>query len=133
MHDYIESSAQVEEYLANVKRVLCEVTFDISNDFEILLSSIEGKPGYQNFETLSDLGYTSVDVRDVLLSLTTKDYHRTMIDNKEYSDSAFRVFGRQMNGKEVYIKIKIRKSETKQVFCISFHYASYPITKPFVV
>jgi len=130
---YIESIAKVEEFLAKVKQVLCADSFDIRTDLDVLLSPVSGTTGYRNAETLVELGFNNSDIRNVLLSLTAQDYSETLIDACDPTLPAFRVFGKDINKKEVYIKAKIRDRGNKQVFCISFHFSLYPISKPFVI
>ena len=133
MLGYTENNTQVEEFLTKLKSILCSDKFDINRDLEVLFSLTEGTPGFMNAQTLGDLGCTIADVRDTLLSLTVQDYSETMFDNRELTGPGFRVFGRSIKKKEVYIKVKIRKRENNDVFCISFHYSQYPISYPFKV
>ena len=133
MLGYTENNTQTEEFLTKLKSILCSGMFDINKDLEVLFSLTEGSPGFMNAQTLDDLGYTIVDVRDTLLSLTVQDYSETMFDSRELTGPGFRVFGRNIRNKEVYIKVKIRVRENHSVFCISFHYSQYPISYPFKV
>ena len=130
---YIESETQVEEFLAKVKSILCSNTFDINRDLNVQISPVAGSPGHKNFITLADLNYDITDVRNVLLSITVQDYSETLFDNKDVTTPLFRVFGKQLNNKEVYIKVKIRADANKQVFCISFHYAEDEMNKPYAI
>jgi len=130
---YIESESQVEEFLAKVKSVLCSNTFDITRDLVVQISPVAGSPGYKNFLTLADLNYDIADVRNVLLIITVQDYSETLFDTKDVTTPLFRVFGKHLNNKEVYIKIKIRDNTNKQVFCISFHYAEDEMNKPYAI
>jgi len=129
----IESSTQVEEYLMKLKAVLCSDQFDVYSDLEVQFSLIEGEPGFLNAQTLVDLGYSIIDVRNALLSLTVQDYSETMFDNRDITGPGFRVFGKSIDKKEIYIKVKIRKRANNEIFCISFHYSQYPIAYPFRV
>jgi len=130
---YTENNTQIEEFLTKLKSILCSDKFDINRDLEVLFSLTEGTAGFMNAQTLGDLGCTIADVRDTLLSLTVQDYSETMFDNRELTGPGFRVFGRNIKKKEVYIKVKVRKRENNDVFCISFHYSQYPISYPFKV
>ena len=58
------------------------------------------------------------------------DYSEGPIPNtlNDYGD--LWVFGRDIRGKEVYIKISIDK-ENNHTICISFHVAEYPMHYPF--
>ncbi|MDR2572706.1 MAG: hypothetical protein LBD23_20760 [Oscillospiraceae bacterium] len=128
---FTENNTHVEEFLSKLKSVLCSKKFDVNRDLDIQFSVIEGEPGYLNAQTLNDLGYTIIDVRSTLLSLKVQNYSETMFDKKDLTGPGFRVFGRIIDTKEVYIKVKIRKRDKNEVFCISFHYSQYPIAYPF--
>ncbi|MDL2302434.1 hypothetical protein LJC58_08780, partial [Lachnospiraceae bacterium OttesenSCG-928-D06] len=67
------------------------------------------------------------DLKNELIALTLTDYKENMRDNKRPDSSPFFVFGKCIGGREVYIKEKLR-NRTK-VFCISFHFARYPLKK----
>jgi len=128
-----EGITQVEEFLMKLKSLLCSDGFDINTNLEVQYSPFEDEPGFLNAQTLDDLNYTTSDVRNTLLSLTLQDYSETMFDNREFTAPRFRVFGKTIEKKEVYIKIKIRKRTNSDVFCISFHYSQYPMSYPFNV
>ena len=116
-----------------MKATLCSDEFELEKDLDILISYDENRPGYANAETLDDLGYGKADVRNTLLSITPQDYSETLPDIKDTTTPAFRVFGKCINKKEIYIKVKIRDKAHGQIFCVSFHYALHQVTKPFAI
>jgi len=75
--------------------------------------------------TMQTLEYDSKDVRNELLNLEATDYIENIKDDKHLSSPDFRVFGINVNGREVYIKEKLR--EEFSVFCVSFHFPQYPL------
>jgi len=128
---FIESLEQVEKYLANIRYILCSDNFDVEKDIDIILSTVAGTTGRKNFDTIGDLSYTKTDIKNALLSLTSSDYSETLPDIKDASAPLLYVFGKTVKDKELYIKVKIRNRTTRQVFCLSFHYAEYPTKKPY--
>ena len=80
--------------------------------------------------TLQDLEYDSSDIKRTLMELTAADYIESVRDNQKPGSPDFRVFGKEISGKEIYIKEKLRNND--EIFCISFHYARYPLKhKPY--
>ncbi len=51
----------------------------------------------------------------------------TFIDDKDNSLPPFFVFGITIKNGEVYIKAKIRDRKNCKVFCVSFHFARFPL------
>lgn len=75
--------------------------------------------------TLLDLEYDSEDVRRELSQLEISDYIENIVDDKDSKLPPFWVFGKVINAKEIYIKLKIKSP--KKIFCVSFHYAKYKL------
>lgn len=82
--------------------------------------------------TLLSLNFTSDDIKSELQALTAKEYIETITDNKGQNHPPFWVFGKAIQNREVYIKVKIRNRKTNKVFCVSFHFARHPFkTMPY--
>ena len=128
---YIESIEKVSEFLAKMKSVLCSESFDLDTDFDILTGNAEGTTSYKNTTAMLALNYDKKDVCNVLVSLTEKDYCETVPDRKDPALPPLYVFGSIIDTKEMYIKVKIRDRASKQVFCLSFHFAEFPIKHPY--
>lgn len=128
---YVESAGKVDEYLKELKRILCSENFDLDTDIDILFGVVEGSTGYKNAKTIQELGYNKSDIRNTLLSLTVNDYSETLPDTSNSNLPPLYVFNKMISVKEVYIKLKIRDREKQQVFCLSFHFAQYPMLKPY--
>ena len=41
------------------------------------------------------------------------------------------VFGKDIKGKQIYIKLKIKGEAAKKVLCVSFHYAKWKMEFPY--
>lgn len=80
-------------------------------------------------DTLADLEYNVMDVAEELKRLTISDYYETLLDNNDITLTPFFVFGRTIQNKQVYIKIKIKEFNGKYVFCLSFHFSEHRMEK----
>jgi hypothetical protein len=78
-----------------------------------------------------DLDYDTYDVVDRLKELTIEEYSETLIDRDDVNPPLLFVFGKNINSKQVYIKLKIKGQETKYVLCVSFHYAKEKMVFPY--
>ncbi len=88
-------------------------------------------PRPENIKSLAELGLTKRNQRDEILSLTPADYCEGPEMDKDKPGEIW-VFGKQIGGKEVYIKLKIAKAGKEKIAkCISFHPARYPLCFPF--
>jgi hypothetical protein len=84
----------------------------------------------KNTETILDLGYTKVQVKEILRRLEIKDYVDGPEEDSLYKISPMWTFGRWIDNKEVYIKITIGNFNDSPVL-ISFHFSEHPLTYPF--
>lgn len=84
-----------------------------------------------NKDALLELGLTKENVKDEILSLSVADYCKGPEIDKDIPGDIW-VFGKTIDGKEVYIKLKIVEEGGKKIAtCISFHPARYPLSFPF--
>lgn len=81
---------------------------------------------YSNMGTLIDLEFSMKDVIRVIKSLQLEDYCETLFDRQDEYPPLLYVFGKEISGKTIYIKLKIREIE-ERIICISFHYARMPM------
>ena len=80
---------------------------------------------YTTINTMADLEFDANDVCEELKAITVEDYAETMLDNRNVDAPPFFVFYRNIQTRDVYIKVKIRDRATGKVFCVSFHFARY--------
>lgn len=59
------------------------------------------------------------------------EYSETLIDKDNLEPPLLFVFGKNINAKQVYIKLKIKGNQEKLVLCVSFHYAEREMKFPF--
>lgn len=81
----------------------------------------------KNEEALKALGIIPKARDEIVRQLQPNDYVETL--PTEYFDEMW-VFGRDMDGTELYIKIALGKPNN-QTICISFHIAEHPISYAF--
>ncbi|MHB8789968.1 MAG: toxin [Desulfobulbaceae bacterium] len=87
-------------------------------------------PRHDTMATLSHLGITKRNLEELLLTLSVADYSCGPETDRGAGGDLW-VFGRQIRGYEVYIKLKVADvSGTKTAKCISFHIAKYPMAYP---
>lgn len=80
-----------------------------------------------------DLEYDSEDVANRLKELSISEYSETKIDKDDLVPPLLFVFGKVINHKLVYIKLKIKENATnkRRVLCVSFHYAQKEMNFPY--
>lgn len=85
----------------------------------------------KNMESLATLGLTKKNCREEILGLSMQDYCDGPKPDKDRPGEIWE-FGKLIEGKEVYIKLKIAPVEgVKLAKCISFHVAEGPLCFPF--
>jgi hypothetical protein len=132
----ISQKGDVILFIKNLKEVLMDPDFNISKDLDILLKKKTELPTdpYTTFNTIQELEFDRYDVMNQLLALDLSDYMETFIDDKDDTLPPFFAFGKVIKSREVYIKAKIRDKKTCKVFCVSFHFARFPlpVVRPYV-
>ncbi len=88
------------------------------------------KDRQKNQNSLLEMGLTARQRKDIILSLSVQDY---CAGPKEdiYEPGQFWVFGKHVDGEEVYIKLKISESSGEEyAVCFSFHKSEFPLSYP---
>lgn len=122
---------EVITFLEELKELLEEETFDADSDLILIKKKKPDDEEHSTPYTLLDLGYDTWDVTERLKELTVAEYSETKIDKDDLNPPLLFVFGKDINRKLVYVKLKIKESEKKRVLCVSFHYARDPMTFPY--
>jgi hypothetical protein len=87
-------------------------------------------PRLENKQALIELGLTAKNRYDEILSLAVSNYCEGPLEDRDRPGYVW-CFGKQLNEKEVYIKLKIAIVEgIKVAKCLSFHIAKYPLIYP---
>lgn len=120
----------VKAFLEDLKEVLGDEDFDIDKNL-LIIRSRKDEIEYSTNYTLVDLEYDSFDVVERLKELTVAEYSETLIDKDDDKPPLLFVFGKDINAKLVYIKLKIKGETDKKVLCLSFHYEKYDMKFPY--
>lgn len=104
--------------------------FDVNKDLDVILKkkNENSLDPYTTQNTLLKLDFDKNDIADTLKKLSVEEYIKTGKDRKDISSPEFYIFGKEVQGNLIYIKIKIRDKINHKVFCVSFHFARYPIS-----
>jgi hypothetical protein len=121
----------IEEFLLEMKEILCNPYFNIDRDFYFTEDREKDDPSDElsNKNTMLALNYDTSDIVRELKTLYVQEYTESMVDTVSKDLSFWHVFGRKIQNRDVYIKVRIkqRKNGTGFVFCISFHFARHII------
>ena len=109
---------QVEEFLKRLKEKI--------KVFDIIFRDDRGK----NLQTLAALEIAPTYRKQVVLNIEPEDYSEGPIVDTLNKMGEMWVFGKDVKGHEVYIKITLGFPNCSTI-CISFHLAEYPINYPF--
>lgn len=123
---------EVVAFLDELKLLLENADFDIDTDFKLIRKKKLGEEQkYSTPYTLLDLDYDTEDVVERLKELTVEEYSETKIDKDDLNPPLLFVFGKDINSKLVYVKLKIKGEQQRHVLCVSFHYAKEKMTFPY--
>lgn len=119
---------EVVAFLDELQILLGKEDFDIN----LIRKKKQGEDWkYSTPYTLLDLDYDTEDVVNRLKELTVEEYSETKIDKDDLNPPLLFVFGKDINGKLVYVKLKIKGDQQKYVLCVSFHYAKDKMAFPY--
>ena len=122
----------VTEFIKALREVLYDENFDIDKNLVVIRKSkSQEKEQFSTPYTLEDLDYDYFDVIDRLKELTIRDYSETKIDKDDDNPPLLFVFGKDINERMVYIKLKIKGEERRRGLCLSFHYAEKQMEFPY--
>ncbi len=118
----------VKRFLEELKSILAWEDFNIDRNL-LVIKSQKKKIQYSTPYTLLDLEYDAHDIVERLKELHIADYSETLVDRDDSKPPLLFVFGKEINGREVYIKLKIKPK--RKVLCLAFHYAEYEMKHPY--
>ena len=108
---------QVEEFLKRLKEKI--------KVFDIIFRDDRGK----NLQTLAALEIAPTYRKQVVMNIEPEDYSEGPIVDTLNKMGEMWVFGKDVKGHEVYIKITLGQPNSSTI-CISFHIAEHPMTYP---
>ena len=124
------SRKDIELFLEELQNILNSDTFDIDKNL-LIIKSKKDEIDFSTNYTILDLEYNSMDIVERLKELTISEYSETLNDRDDDNPPKLFVFGKDINGKLVYIKLKIKENVEKKILCLSFHYAKYDMKFPY--
>ena len=127
----LSKKREVYAFLEELKEILGNEDFNIDTDFTLIRKKKSDDEEHSTPYTLLDLDYDAWDVLDRLKELTIAEYSETKIDRDDLDPPSLFVFGKDINRKLVYVKLKIKGDQKRRVLCVSFHYARNPMTFPY--
>lgn len=122
---------EVTAFLKELQYLLKSSDFNINTDFILIRKNKQEDKEHSTPYTLVDLEYDTEDVVDRLKELTVGEYSETKIDRDDSEPPLLFVFGKRINGKLIYIKVKIKDNSKRIVLCVSFHYAKNKMMFPY--
>ena len=122
---------EVAAFLKELKMFLEKGDFNIDTDFILIRKNKKDDMEHSTPYTLLDLDYDIEDVVDRLKELTVEEYSETKIDKDDLDPPLLFVFGKNINRKLIYIKLKIKGDQKRHVLCVSFHYAKDKMKFPY--
>lgn len=124
------NSAEVEEYLSNVKKAVKEGRYEIERNANREANSML----FRNYLISEE------DAKKIIYNLTPMDFSEAVRNRKpQYADEILYIFGKEVKllerygdaEKEIELYIKFKKESNDYVIVISFHEAKYPVKKYF--
>ena len=108
---------QVEAFLKRLKEKI--------KVFDIVFRDDRGK----NLQTLATLEINTIVRKQIIMNIEPEDYVEGPIVDTLNKMGEMWVFGKDVKGHEVYIKITLGQPNNSTI-CISFHLAEHPMTYP---
>jgi hypothetical protein len=85
----------------------------------------------ENIDALAKLGLTKKNLKEEIMTLSVRDYCEGPVPDRDRPGDIW-VFGKQVGGEEIYIKLKIAQvGKEKVAKCLSFHEANFPLCYPY--
>ncbi len=113
-----------EELQKHVKEFLREFKALIYEEGLIIMDRVK------NRDSLLEMGLTAKQREEIVLSLSILEYSSGPIEDV-YKSGQYWIFGTQVDGVEIYIKLKIAEQHGEErAICFSFHKSEQPLKYP---
>jgi len=111
------------------EKQLWQVTLFLRLFKETAASQFVSAQRANTLSTVAHLGITLAQARECVLGLTEGNYYRGPITDKSLHGGEYWEFGVSVQGREVFIKIKV--DATNQIaVCFAFHFPDSPMVYP---
>ncbi|MDO4556719.1 MAG: hypothetical protein Q4B70_16515 [Lachnospiraceae bacterium] len=128
---FISKKKEVSVFLDELHSLLEKEGFDIDTDITLIRKKKNDDQKFSTPYTMLDLDYDTDDVVERLKELSIAEYSETKIDKDDLNPPLLFVFGKDINNKLVYVKLKIKGNQQKHILCVSFHYAKEGMEFPY--
>jgi hypothetical protein len=126
-HSWIASENEVNDFLLEARDIIGE---SLDNLFIQRERKDQGHDDeYTTIQTMAALDYDGENVGKEIMSLQHTEYVITASDRKRPSSPPFWIFEKVINSRSIYIKFKIKNNSL--VFCMSFHFAKWTLSRPY--
>ena len=106
----------VKNFLNELMTILNSQNFNEDNDL-IIIKSTKDDIQFSTRYLMLDLDYDTSDIVERLKELTLAEYSETLIDKDDSNPPSLFVFGKSIDNKLVYIKLKI-KGDTMSIISL---------------
>ena len=72
-----------------------------------------------------------LDDLKAIINNVSIDSNDDLIDKDDDKPPLLFVFGKDINNRQVYIKLKIKGENNRRILCLSFHYAKHKMKFPY--
>ena len=120
----------VKAFLDELRELLSSKDFNVEEDL-LIIKSNKSEVQYSTAYLMTEFEYDAEDIARQIAELTIHEYSQTLIDEDDDKPPLLYVFGKMLNGKLVYIKLKIKGDSHRKVLCLSFHFAKYDMDFPY--
>ena len=104
----------VKNFLNELMTILSCQNFNEDNDL-IIIKSTKDDIQFSTRYLMLDLDYDTSDIVERLKELTLAEYSETLIDKDDSNPPLLFVFGKSIDNKLVYIKLKIKGNTSKKI------------------
>lgn len=96
------------------------------------VSTITYYRNQKNLDVFTVLGISQYHRTEYILGLKPSHYAQGPLEDDKGRESSWWIFGTEIEGREIYIKIQISSSRRgPKPICMSFHIADHPLSYPF--
>lgn len=115
----IQSTKRCKKFLNKLMTILNSQNFNEDNDL-IIIKSTKDDIQFSTRYLMLDLDYDTSDIVERLKELTLAEYSETLIDKDDSNPPLLFVFGKSIDNKLVYIKLKIKGNTAKRYYVYHF-------------
>ena len=121
------STQEINKFFIQCRQIIA--TIDVIPSTFVVVRSEKYK------KTMLELGLTDKQLIEIIEELSLENYSKGPCDDRDFSGTVW-IFGKNINEREVYIKLKIsecddRGNAVSSLICLSFHFSEKHLTYPY--